>query len=536
MSSVSARLAASKSVLAAMANTPAHERVSKAECDNLMKLWASSDLSTLEIAGLCTEVKTCGFTKGDEHQLLEALADHVVRAHDPAATRTADATTVIQPPLNPRENPQLQNYEDGVRYVPPAMWDKAAETGNTDEIFNLYGCLGLRHFTEGTMHVLGLAILCVTEGEEETKMMSPAARTQYIKGLKVNNRRLAKTLPPPAAYLLKLPPWPAELQVSHPELFNAAVPMYMRDSLGENWCPVSADVLSELQNGTKMRLHGSNSKACRHQGSFQELPMSVPMLLKQTLEHFTRLACSGNMPAVSGPGNAVNIELLQPQSQQQRRQPSMLGLMDRGMQRLVQQPLQEQQKQQQQQQQQQQQLQHMEKLEPPPLERMLTPPTLDAQDQVGPCTASCILPERKVGHKLSVHEATAQLLSKKRPRESDAGEPAKKGLGKGSGKKKGKEKGKKGSGKGSGKGSAAGEPAKKGSGKSSTKGKGEEKVSVNYGHEATRQQYVCRCTGVPSKTFSYAKGFSKRQAETEAKQWCLQKCTEFKIPAAAKFR
>ena len=82
--------------------------------------------------------------------------------------------------------------------------------------------------------------------------------------------------------------------------------------------------------------------------------MSVPMLLKQTLEHFTRLACSGNMPAVSGPGNAVNIELLQPQSQQQRRQPSMLGLMDRGMQRLVQQPLQEQQQQQQQQQRQRQ--------------------------------------------------------------------------------------------------------------------------------------------------------------------------------------
>ena len=127
------------------------------------------------------------------------------------------------------------------------------------------------------------------------------------------------------------------------------------------------------------------------------------------------------------------------------------------------------------------------------------------------------------GKKLSVRDATAQLLGAKRPHENAETEPVRKRLrGKGGAAAKNRRL--------RGKGGAAAK------GKGDQKAKGAQKVKVSYSHESSRKPFQCRCTGGQSVAFSYGHGSSKAQAETDAKKWCRQQCAEHLLPIAAKFR
>ncbi len=57
------------------------------------------------------------------------------------------------------------------------------ENGDLDELFNLLHQLGLKNASHPTMHILGLTILCVSEGPVDTKKMAPEARTHYTQAV-----------------------------------------------------------------------------------------------------------------------------------------------------------------------------------------------------------------------------------------------------------------------------------------------------------------------------------------------------------------
>ncbi|CAK0850228.1 unnamed protein product [Prorocentrum cordatum] len=238
------RARASTSLLASLRGTKAFGQVSRAEAAHLKALIQSSGHADRDqIQALAETIRAAGFQGKDQSDLLDAVAE--VAAAAPAA------------PEMPSKGGQ-QDFESAVFFVPKAMWDQLARTANTEEVFALYGKLGLRQrFSEGTMHALGLVILCVTEGVDETLRMAPAARTNSIKPIKAAYKRFAADLPSPPVWVEKLPSSPEALRAQHPEVFKAAYP----DGLGEMQFPLPVRVFRELVSVTKMRVHGSSKKS-----------------------------------------------------------------------------------------------------------------------------------------------------------------------------------------------------------------------------------------------------------------------------------
>ncbi|CAK0810710.1 unnamed protein product [Prorocentrum cordatum] len=237
------RARASMSLLASLRGTKAFGQVSRAEAAHLKSLIQSPGHADRDqIQALAETIRAAGFHAKDQSDLLDAVAELAAAA--PAV------------PEMPSKGGQ-QDFESAVFFVPKAVWDQLARTANTDEVFALYGKLGLRQkFSEGTMHALGLVILCVTEGLDETLRMAPATRTSSIKPIKAAYKRFAADLPSPPVWVEKLPSSPEALKAQHPELFKAAYP----DGLGEMKFPLPVRVFRELVTVTKMRLHGSSKK------------------------------------------------------------------------------------------------------------------------------------------------------------------------------------------------------------------------------------------------------------------------------------
>ncbi|CAK0863779.1 unnamed protein product [Prorocentrum cordatum] len=238
------RARASTSLLASLRGTKAFGQVSRAEAAHLKALIQSSGHADRDqIQALAETIRAAGFQGKDQSDLLDAVAE--VAAAAPAA------------PEMPSKGGQ-QDFESAVFFVPKAVWDQLARTANTEEVFALYGKLGLRQrFSEGTMHALGLVILCVTEGVDETLRMAPAARTNSIMPIKAAYKRFAADLPSPPVWVEKLPSSPEALRAQHPEVFKAAYP----DGLGEMQFPLPVRVFRELVSVTKMRVHGSSKKS-----------------------------------------------------------------------------------------------------------------------------------------------------------------------------------------------------------------------------------------------------------------------------------
>ena len=189
-STILARMKASKSVLAAISHTKAFASVSKSEAQHMKELLGMQTLDYETISHMCGEVKSAGFAPGDRDFLLEELAALLGSAGEMPPAASTCMTRAKQ-----------QNFEEGVRYISTELWEELEETGDTNRIFELYAKLGLRCFTEGTMQVLGLMVLCMTEGVERVKAMEASMRTGYIKGFKASYKTIVQHMPPPPLLL-----------------------------------------------------------------------------------------------------------------------------------------------------------------------------------------------------------------------------------------------------------------------------------------------------------------------------------------------
>ena len=266
------RARASMSLLASFRGTTAFGQLARAEASHLKGFIQSSGHANRDqIPALIETIRAAGFHAKEQSDLLDAVAELAAAA--PAA------------PEMPSKTGQ-QDYESAVFFVPKAVWDQLARTANTDEVFALYGKLGLRQkFSEGTMHALGLVILCVTEGLDEALSLAPDTRTNSIKPIKAAYKRFAADLPRPPIWVEKLPSSPEALKAQHPELFKAAYP----DGLGEMKFPLPVRVFRELVTLTKMRLHGSskNIPSVMSAAPMNEMGQVVSMLseaLKSVLQ------------------------------------------------------------------------------------------------------------------------------------------------------------------------------------------------------------------------------------------------------------
>ena len=130
------RARASMSLLASFRGTTAFGQLSRAEASHLKGFIQSSGHANRDqIPALIETIRAAGFHAKEQFDLLDAVAELAAAA--PAA------------PEMPSKTGQ-QDYESAVFFVPKAVWDQLARTANTDEVFALYGKLGLRQkFSEG---------------------------------------------------------------------------------------------------------------------------------------------------------------------------------------------------------------------------------------------------------------------------------------------------------------------------------------------------------------------------------------------------
>ncbi|CAK0796220.1 unnamed protein product [Prorocentrum cordatum] len=236
------RAAASWSLLASLRGTRAFAQVSWAECAHLKNLPQSSGPAPRgHIAALAEKIRGAGFLPKDEAELLETVAELAASTALPEQSR----------------NGADQDYEAGVFLAPTAMRGQLAKTANAEDVFRLCGLLGLRKFSEGTMRVLGLAVLCATEGVDEILKMAPAVRANSIKPLKAAYRRFAKGLPEPPVRTDMLPISPEAPKAQCPDLFKAACP----DGVGDIKFPAPPCIFRGLKLLAKMRVHSGGSRA-----------------------------------------------------------------------------------------------------------------------------------------------------------------------------------------------------------------------------------------------------------------------------------
>ena len=130
------RARASMSLLASLRGTKAFGQVSRAEASHLKGLIQSSGHANRDqVPALAATTRTAGFHAKDQSDLLDAVAEL--------------AAAALAVPEMPSKAGQ-QDYESAVFFVPKAVWDQLATTAKTDEVFALYGKLGLRQkFSEG---------------------------------------------------------------------------------------------------------------------------------------------------------------------------------------------------------------------------------------------------------------------------------------------------------------------------------------------------------------------------------------------------
>lgn len=215
------------------------ERVAQVQADRLVTLLRGARVSSSEASEAIKKLESVGF----EPTTQKRVQDSIIDAIDPLEGIASDQ--------------KFQNYESLVHFLPKSVWDSASRPDGPKYLFEfLAEKLGLEKPSEGTLQVISLVLLAMSEGEEKALEMTPRCKNEYLKAVKrwwagfwSNRKRqiLDKEL------LWVLPPSPA--------LLDPALVQQAFAEEGPEPCGLQVVQLERLKAGNWMRLHPRKSSA-----------------------------------------------------------------------------------------------------------------------------------------------------------------------------------------------------------------------------------------------------------------------------------
>ena len=195
------------SVLEALRGRPAFAKVSDREGQRALEMVrAAKDEDWPRVLDV---VRKLGFSPAVEEALLDSVAEKMVE--DPTAS----------PPPCKAGRTSTQSYESWLGVVPAAVWG-VVRAGQTDELYDHLGQLGLRNPSEATSTLLASAVLHQTEGFERAMSMSPETRLKFIKTTKHTFKHRSKKWLP-VSYIAVLPESHEDLKKLWPSVHSAAL-------------------------------------------------------------------------------------------------------------------------------------------------------------------------------------------------------------------------------------------------------------------------------------------------------------------------
>lgn len=235
MEEVLRQLSASATLLSTLAGRPSVTKVSRTERLRLQALLVRARLTQAELAEASAAVKRSGFNAEDEVALLDCVADLAVGEEQEPLRRTHAVG----------HRTMLQNFETLHKFVPASVWGAVAD-GDMKGFVAYLVQLGLRNPAEPTSKVAALVFLLGNEGYEKAALHDSDARLSTIRIFKQMLRSQTKFALPPLEFVAVLPELPQALQRSHKLLY---------ESLPEppGACPFTDMQLEALKASTRMR-------------------------------------------------------------------------------------------------------------------------------------------------------------------------------------------------------------------------------------------------------------------------------------------
>ena len=124
----------------------------------------------------------------------------------------------------------LQNYMNLMLYMPSSLWDELGCNNPGASLSKLIALmshcinLGLRTPSEGTMQTACAIYLLCHEGQDAFDCMTPAVRMNNYKAIKQSFKRMCAHSPDPPTFLQNLPARQSDLQSQAPSLWRIAFP------------------------------------------------------------------------------------------------------------------------------------------------------------------------------------------------------------------------------------------------------------------------------------------------------------------------
>lgn len=181
----------------------------------------------------------------------------------------------------------LQDFSALQSYFPLSLWEtlQTAETAASvklERCLSHLGNLGLRNPSEGTMQCLTAVYMLCHDGQDGFDRQTPAMRMATYKAVKAEFKRMAAYMPSPLAQLQALPINPHELKVAEPALWKLAF-----EDAEPAPAKFTAAILQRAVACIPMRVSRSDSSSSRA-SSQQQAPAEVGsgVMMQGVLQQF----------------------------------------------------------------------------------------------------------------------------------------------------------------------------------------------------------------------------------------------------------
>jgi hypothetical protein len=151
-----------------MVDGPQRERVAALQQDRLRNLCRGVKLASSEASAAIVALNSVGFADED----VKRLQDAIIETIDPLEGVVCSGQ-------------KFQNYESLMHFLPQSTWDSTSRPDGPLCLFKfLADKLGLDKPNEGTLQVIAIVLLIMSEGQAKVALMTGKSKNEYLKAVK----------------------------------------------------------------------------------------------------------------------------------------------------------------------------------------------------------------------------------------------------------------------------------------------------------------------------------------------------------------